>query len=107
MCKGGGDGCKQDAVGYGKRHGNEDGAVGLVSLKVEGGIGINDLRDIIVLPCVIKSVCGHQGKVSAVPNVGVLKRPMFRKGKKKNAKVKSNAVSRREWERGTSRRMRH
>jgi hypothetical protein len=56
MCKGGGDGCKIEAVGNSERCGKEDGAVGLVSLKVEGGIGINDVRDVILLPCVIESV---------------------------------------------------
>jgi hypothetical protein len=56
MCKGGGDGCKREAVGNGERCGKEDGAVGLVSLEVEGGIGIDDLRDVILLPCVIESV---------------------------------------------------
>jgi hypothetical protein len=56
MCKGGGDGCKIEAVGNGKRHGKKDGAVGLVSLEVERGIGIDDLRDVILLPCVIESV---------------------------------------------------
>jgi hypothetical protein len=56
MCKGGSDGCKREAVGNGKRCGNEDGAVGIVSLQVEGGIGIDYLRDVILLPCVIESV---------------------------------------------------
>jgi hypothetical protein len=56
MCKGGGDGCKREAVGNGERCGKEDGAVGLVSLEVEGGIGIDDLRDVILLPCVIERV---------------------------------------------------
>ena len=56
MCRGGGDGCKLKAVEHEVRCGKEDGAVGLVSLEVEGGIGIDDLRDIILLPCVIKSV---------------------------------------------------
>jgi hypothetical protein len=56
MCKGGGDGCKREAVGNGERCGKEDGAVGLVSLEVEGGIGIDDLRDIVWLPRVIKGV---------------------------------------------------
>jgi hypothetical protein len=56
VCEGGGDRCKLEAVGNGIRHGKEDGAVGLVSLKVEGEIGIDDLRDVIFLPCVIKSV---------------------------------------------------
>ena len=56
MCKGGGDGCKPEAVGNGKRCGKEDGTVGLVSLDVKGGIGVNDPRDVISLPCVIKSV---------------------------------------------------
>jgi hypothetical protein len=56
MCKGGGDGCKIEAVGNGERRRKEDGAVGLVSLEVEGGIGIDDLRDVILLPCVIESV---------------------------------------------------
>ena len=56
MCKSGGDGCKREAVGNGGRCGKEDGAVGLVSLEVERGIGIDDLRHIILLPCVIESV---------------------------------------------------
>ena len=56
MCKGGSDGCKREAIGNGKRCGKEDGAVGLVSLEVEGGIGIDDLRDVILLPCVIENV---------------------------------------------------
>ena len=47
MCNGGGDSCKREAVGNGERCGKEDGAVGLVSLEVEGGIGIDDLRDVI------------------------------------------------------------
>jgi hypothetical protein len=56
MCKGGGNGCKREAIGNGKRCGKEDGAVGLVSLEVEGGIGIDDLGDVISLPCVVESV---------------------------------------------------
>ena len=56
MCKGGRDACKLEAVGDGKRCGKEDGAVGLVSLEVEGGIGIDDLRDVIWPPCVIECV---------------------------------------------------
>jgi hypothetical protein len=72
MCKGGGDGCKQEAVGNGERCRKEDGAISLVSLEVEGGIRIDDLRDVILLPCVIKSVWGQHGKVSAAPNVGIL-----------------------------------
>jgi hypothetical protein len=47
--KGGSDGCKREAVGNGKRCGKEDEAVGLVSLEI-------DLRDVILLPCVIESV---------------------------------------------------
>jgi hypothetical protein len=47
MCKCGGNGCKREAIGNGKRCGKEDGAVGLVSLKVEGGVRIDDLRDVI------------------------------------------------------------
>jgi hypothetical protein len=56
MRKGGGNGRKREAIANGKRCGKEDGAVGLVSLEVEGGIRIDDLRDIILLPCVIESV---------------------------------------------------
>jgi hypothetical protein len=56
MCNGGGDVCKRKAVDNGERCGNEDGAIGLVSLEIEGGIGIDDLRDIILLPCVIERV---------------------------------------------------
>jgi hypothetical protein len=56
MCNGGRDGCKREAVGNGERCGKEDGAVGLVSLEVEGGVGIDNLRDVILLPCVIESV---------------------------------------------------
>jgi hypothetical protein len=56
MSKGGGDGCEQEAVGNGERCGKEDRAVGIISLEVEGGIGIDDLRDVILLPCVIESV---------------------------------------------------
>jgi hypothetical protein len=56
MCRGGGDGRKRETIVNGERCGKEDRAVGLVSLEVEGGIGIDDLRDIILLPCVIKSV---------------------------------------------------
>jgi hypothetical protein len=56
MRKGGGDGCEPEAVGDGKRCGKEDGAVGLVSLEVERGIGIDDLRDVILFPCVIENV---------------------------------------------------
>ena len=47
MCKGGGDGCKREAVGNGERCRKEDGAVGLVSLEIEGGIGTDDPRDVI------------------------------------------------------------
>jgi hypothetical protein len=47
MCKGGGDHCKREAIGNGKRCGKEDGAVHLVSLEVEGGVGIDDLRHVI------------------------------------------------------------
>jgi hypothetical protein len=56
MCNHGSDGCKLEAVGNGERCGKKDRAVSLVSLEVEGGIGIDDLRDIILLPCVIESV---------------------------------------------------
>jgi hypothetical protein len=56
MCKGGGDGCKREAVGNGERYGKEDGTVSLVSLEVEGGIGIDDLRDVVLFPHVIKGV---------------------------------------------------
>jgi hypothetical protein len=56
VSNGGGDGCKREAVGNGERCGKEDGAVGFVSLEVEGGIGIDDLRDVILPPCVIESV---------------------------------------------------
>jgi hypothetical protein len=56
MRKGGGDVCEREAVGNGERRRNEDGAVGLVSLEVEGEIGIDDMRNVISLPCVIESV---------------------------------------------------
>jgi hypothetical protein len=56
MCKDSGDGCKREAVCDGERCGKEDGAVGLVSLEVKGGIGIDDLRDIVLFPRVIKGV---------------------------------------------------
>jgi hypothetical protein len=56
VCKCGGDGCKLEAIGNGKRCGKEDGAVGLVSLGVEGRIRIDDLRDVILPPCVVESV---------------------------------------------------
>ncbi len=75
MCKAGGDGCKGEAVGNGESCGKEDGAIGLVSLEVEGGIGIDDLRD-----------------------VGVLQKPVFREGGKKE-NGRSDSVLRREWER--------
>jgi hypothetical protein len=80
MRKDGSDGCKREAVlvGNSERCRKEDAAVGLVNLEAEGGIEIDDLRDVILLPCVIESACGHQGKVSAVPNVGVLQKPILR-----------------------------
>ena len=56
MCECGGNGCKREAIGNGKRCRKEDGAVGLVSLDVEGGIGIDDLRDVIWHPCVVEGV---------------------------------------------------
>ena len=56
MCKGGSDGCKRETVRNSERCGKEDGAVGLVILEIEGGIGIDDLRDVVLLPCVIESV---------------------------------------------------
>ena len=56
MCNDGGDGCKREAVGNGKRCGKEDRAVGLVRLEVKGRIGIDDLGDIILLPCIIKNI---------------------------------------------------
>ena len=56
MCKGGGDGCKREAVGNSERCGKEDGAVGLVSLEIERGIGIDDLRYVVLFPRVIKGV---------------------------------------------------
>ena len=56
MCNGGGDSCKREAVGNGERCGKEDGAVGLVSLEVKGGVGIDDLRDIILPPRIIESI---------------------------------------------------
>ena len=56
MCNGGGDGCEREAVGNGERCGKEDGAVGFVSLEVKGGIGIDNLRDIILPPRIIESV---------------------------------------------------
>ena len=55
MCKGGSDGYKREAIRNGERYGKEDGAVGLVSLEVEG-VGIDDLRDVILFPCIIESV---------------------------------------------------
>ena len=78
MCNVGGDGCKREAVANSECCGKEKGAVSLVSLEVEGGIGIDDLRDVILLPCVIESVWGQQGKVRAVPDVGVLKKTILR-----------------------------
>jgi hypothetical protein len=81
MCNGGGDGCKREAVEYGERYGKEDRAVGLVSLEVEGGIAIDDPRDVIWLPCVIESARRHQGKVSAVPDVGILQNRFSEKEK--------------------------
>jgi hypothetical protein len=56
MCKRGGDSCERETVANGKRRGKEDGAIGLVSLEVERGIEIDDLRDVILLPCVIENV---------------------------------------------------
>jgi hypothetical protein len=56
MCNHGSDGCKLEAVGNGERCGKEDRAVSLVSLEVERGVGIDDLRDVILIPCVIESV---------------------------------------------------
>ena len=56
MRKGGSDGRKIEASGNSKRRRKEDGAVSLVSLYVEGRVGIDDPRDVILLPCVIESV---------------------------------------------------
>jgi hypothetical protein len=56
MCNVGGDGCKREAISNSECCGKEKGAVSLVGLEVEGGIGIDNLRDVILLPCVIESV---------------------------------------------------
>jgi hypothetical protein len=83
VCKGGGDGRKREPVGDGKGRGKEERAVFLVSLQVEGGIRVDDLRDIVFVPRVIERVRRHDGKVSTVPSVGVLQTPMISNVKKK------------------------
>ena len=76
VCKGSGDGCKRETVADGKGCGKKEGAVFLVSLQVERGIRVDDPRDIVFVPRVIERVRRHNGKVSTVPNVGVLQTPI-------------------------------
>jgi hypothetical protein len=50
----GSDGCKQDPVGNGNRCRNKEGAVSLISLDVEGEIGVDDPRDVVLLSRIIE-----------------------------------------------------
>jgi hypothetical protein len=44
-----------------------------VSLDIEGGICVDDLRDVIYCPGIIEGMRGHQRKVGTVPDVCVLR----------------------------------
>ena len=56
MSGGGGEGCKEDSVGNGEGHREEDGAVFLISLEVEGKIRVDDPRDVVYASRVIKRI---------------------------------------------------
>lgn len=56
MCKSDGDGREREAIGNGERCRKKDRAVGPVSPEIEGRIGVDDPRDVVLLSCVIKSV---------------------------------------------------
>ena len=56
MGDGGSDGCEREPIGNGEGRGKEEGAVCLVSLEVEGRIGVDDPRDVISASRVIKRV---------------------------------------------------
>ena len=103
MGEGRGDGCERESVGNGECCGNEDGTVSLVSLDVECGVIVDDSGDVVLFSRIIKGVRGDYGKVSAVPNVGVLQNPILRLTR--NVNGGEGLVSHREWERGTSRKM--
>ena len=56
MGEGRGDGCERQAVGHGKRCGKKEGAVGLVSLDIKRRVGVDDFRDVVLLPGIVKGV---------------------------------------------------
>jgi hypothetical protein len=69
----GGDGCKRETVSDGTRGREEERAVSLVCLEVEGAICVDDPGEIVNTSCVIEDIGGHQRQVSAVPNIGILR----------------------------------
>jgi hypothetical protein len=88
MCEGGDDRCERGTIRNGKARGNEDRTVSLICMEVERGVSIDDPRDIVWPPPVIEGARGHQGKVCAIPYVGVLrayaqKRRIGRNGNKR------------------------
>ena len=94
VSEGRGDGCKREPVGNGIGHRKEHGAVVPVSLKVEKDIGVDDPRDVVYTPRVIERVRRHHGKVSAVPNVGVLQNPILRRpSKSKESKERQGGLT--------------
>ncbi len=50
----GGDGCERKPVGHGEGYGKEEGAVSLVFLEVEGGIGVDYSRDVVLFSRVVE-----------------------------------------------------
>ena len=74
MGEGGSDRCERESVCDGEGRGDEQRAIGFVSLNVERRICVDDLGDIVYCPGIIKGIGRHQRKVGAVPDVCVLRR---------------------------------
>jgi hypothetical protein len=54
MGGGGRDGCKIEPISNSEGRRNEDRAVSLVGLKIEGAILVDDPGDIVLVPCIIE-----------------------------------------------------
>jgi len=99
--EGGRDRREREPVAHGEGQGKEERAVTLVSLEVERRVCIDDPGDVVYSAGIIKGARGKQGKVSAVPNVRVL-----RAEDSESKHATKQGVSRREWVRGASRKRR-
>lgn len=70
MGKGSRDGREGETVGDGESGRDEQWAVGIICFLVEGGIGIDDFGDVVLVTLVVEGTAGRDGHELSVPGVG-------------------------------------